>query len=104
MSDDVISLLNRNCESTNLLFCRSRALSIRLRTTSLASPAASSLSFSTATGGTSTCKSIRSRSGPDNLFLYFTTTPGRHLHCLVGCPKNPQGQGFDAARSKNLAG
>src|SRR5690606_34995 len=37
-----------------------------------------------ATGVTSTCRSMRSRSGPETLFKYFCTAPGGQVHSFSG--------------------
>ncbi len=45
------------------------------------------------TRATSTCKSIRSSSGPDNFATYFATAASSQRQSLVRVPRNPHGQG-----------
>src|SRR6266545_1425249 len=44
---------------------------------------------SNGTGGTSMCKSMRSRSGPEMRPMYFSTAIGAHLHGFLGSPRKP---------------
>jgi hypothetical protein len=50
-----------------------------------------SASWVNGTAGTSTCKSIRSRSGPEILLKYFSTCGGVQLQARLGSDRDPQG-------------
>ena len=67
-------------------------------------PSATFDKSSNGTGGTSMCKSIRSRSGPEMRAMYFSIATGAHLHGRFGSPRKPQGQGFIAAHRTKSAG
>lgn len=54
--------------------------------------------------GTPTKRSMRSMSGQDIRLRYFSAAVAEHTHGFSRSPKYPQGQGFVAARSWNLAG
>jgi len=48
---------------------------------------------SNGTRATSTCRSIRSSSGPESFATYFATVASSQRQSLVRVPRNPQGQG-----------
>lgn len=64
--------------------CTSRAFITRSRINSLFSARRSEASSVKFTGVTSTCRSIRSNSGPEILLKYFCTTPGGQMQSFSG--------------------
>src|SRR6266851_2858523 len=84
---------------------RPRAAITRSRTSALDSAKTAVRSSSPAgCRGTSTCRSIRSRIGPDSRARYRCRSIGVHSQSRRGSPAKPQGQGFDAAIRMKRAG
>src|SRR5699024_8777999 len=99
-----ISALQVSPVSPNRASCRCRAALTRCRIWEEGSPGAWEDNSSYSTGGTSTCRSIRSRIGPESRDRYRSTALGVQVQGRVGWPKYPQGQGFMAATSINRQG
>ena len=99
-----ISLLEEIGRAANLSSCFFLARLTRWRTDALSSATFSEDNLSNFTGGTSICKSILSRSGPEIFRLYFKTWAGEHWQSRAGSVNFPQGQGFIAATSIKRAG
>ena len=81
-----------------------RAASTRFFISEDGSASAFPESSSYSSAGTSTQMSIRSRSGPETRARYFLSSVGVQLHLCVGCPYQPQRQGFIAQTSMKRLG
>ncbi len=94
----------RSPACSNRALCRSLAANTRARISSDPSAAVPPRNSLYCTAGTSIWMSIRSSSGPDTFETYLWIIGGVHIHSRDLSLKYPQGHGFIAAASMNLAG
>ena len=86
------------------LRCTARAASTRFLISREGSASAFPESSAYSSAGTSTAMSMRSSSGPETRARYFFSSAGEQVHFRVGCPYQPQRQGFMAQTSMNRLG